>query len=302
MVQSTPRIRSLLRQADRVAGSGKRYAAEQLYRQILEEAPETAQAWAGLSAVTRDASEKERALRRAAELDPQYKDGTGPSLSPQEEAEPESQVVAEPEQPAVEVRPPAGGGAEPAISTVTIGDASAVDPALRVPDDGEVLAERLFCDNHPTRATNLRCNRCGRPICSSCARPTPVGYRCPVCIREQEDAFYSARIIDYLIAALVALPLALVAGYIAARIGFFVIFLSALAGTLIGRAVHFTVGRRRGRWLPAVVAGAVIIGGALPAVPLLLAILFGQPFGAIGLLWLGIYIVGATGAAYYQLK
>ncbi len=47
----SPRIRSLLRQADRVADAGKRSAAEKLYRQIIEEAPDTAAAWFGLGRV-----------------------------------------------------------------------------------------------------------------------------------------------------------------------------------------------------------------------------------------------------------
>ena len=50
MSMSSPRIRSLLRQADKVAASGKRSAAEKLYRQIIEEAPETAPAWVGVGA------------------------------------------------------------------------------------------------------------------------------------------------------------------------------------------------------------------------------------------------------------
>ncbi|MCA9920662.1 MAG: tetratricopeptide repeat protein, partial [Anaerolineales bacterium] len=46
-----PRVRSLLRQANKVAESGKKAAAEQLYRQILEEAPDVAEAWYGLGQV-----------------------------------------------------------------------------------------------------------------------------------------------------------------------------------------------------------------------------------------------------------
>ncbi len=69
----------------------------------------------------------------------------------------------------------------------------------------------LFCANHPSRETHLRCNRCGKPICSSCARLTPVGYRCPECIREHENIYYTATAADYIIAAIIAFPLSLVA-------------------------------------------------------------------------------------------
>jgi hypothetical protein len=35
----------------------------------------------------------------------------------------------------------------------------------------------------PDRETYLRCNRCERHICTSCAVLTPTGYRCKNCVR-----------------------------------------------------------------------------------------------------------------------
>ncbi|KAA3665098.1 MAG: hypothetical protein DWQ04_02290, partial [Chloroflexi bacterium] len=67
---SGPRLRSLLRQADRVAENGKRAAAVQLYKEILEEAPETEAAWIGLANVEPNQTEKERALQRALAIKP----------------------------------------------------------------------------------------------------------------------------------------------------------------------------------------------------------------------------------------
>lgn len=37
------------------------------------------------------------------------------------------------------------------------------------------------CSYHPNVMTGLRCSRCGKPICPSCAVRTPVGLRCPDC-------------------------------------------------------------------------------------------------------------------------
>ena len=71
METMSPRIRSLLRQADKVAASGKRSASTQLYRQIIDEAPETVGAWVGLAGVLRTQEEKEAALGKALELDPE---------------------------------------------------------------------------------------------------------------------------------------------------------------------------------------------------------------------------------------
>jgi membrane associated rhomboid family serine protease len=37
------------------------------------------------------------------------------------------------------------------------------------------------CYRHPSRETNVSCSNCGRPICTDCMIPSPVGMRCPEC-------------------------------------------------------------------------------------------------------------------------
>src|SRR5690606_10430831 len=44
--------------------------------------------------------------------------------------------------------------------------------------------DTLYCTVHPTRATLLRCNRCGRPMCTDCAVQHPVGLRCRECVNQ----------------------------------------------------------------------------------------------------------------------
>jgi membrane associated rhomboid family serine protease len=39
--------------------------------------------------------------------------------------------------------------------------------------------EPRYCYRHPDRETGLSCSECGRPICSECMTPAPVGIRCP---------------------------------------------------------------------------------------------------------------------------
>jgi len=41
--------------------------------------------------------------------------------------------------------------------------------------------DRQFCYRHPDRETWIRCGRCDRPICTSCAMQGPVGSRCKQC-------------------------------------------------------------------------------------------------------------------------
>ncbi len=144
-----------------------------------------------------------------------------------------------------------------------------------------------FCTVHPTVEANLHCNRCGRPMCTRCAVLTPVGYRCRECVRQQQDKFFDAQMIDYLIAGIVSFVASFFAAFIVSRIGFFLIaiFLSPAVGGMIGSLVWRMTRKRRGRYTAVVVGAGVVLGGLifLPANPI-----------NIGL-W--IYLFLATGAA-----
>lgn len=316
MENTSPRIRTLLRQAERVAKGGKRAAAEQLYRDIIDEAPDSAAAWAGLGSVLTDQAAKEAAYDQALAIDPENEKaveglqrllGAGQDVTEDEEQSHEDKdLLKDTSQVKSEVHVESGQ------SSHQIGYKESPEithTSETRPDDGhyhsDVSSETrvLYCANHPGRETHLRCNKCGKPICSSCAQPTPVGYRCPECIREHEDIFYTATPLDYVIAVLVALPLSLFAGLFAPRLSFFVIFLGAIIGSLIGRIVFRAVGRRRGRGLPQLVSAIVIVGAILPLIPQLFAVLLGGlSFGLIGLIWPVVYMVTASGAAYYQMR
>ena len=138
--------------------------------------------------------------------------------------------------------------------------------------------EPLVCYRHPKTETGLRCNRCGRPICPKCAVRTPVGFRCPECVHEQQNKFYTGGALDYVIAVVVALPLSLVAAaiftFLIGRIGFFSwiisFFAAPAAGGIIAEAVWRAVGRRRSRYLNIIAAGCFV----LSVVPFLLLTLF----------------------------
>jgi membrane associated rhomboid family serine protease len=41
------------------------------------------------------------------------------------------------------------------------------------------------CYRHPDRETGVSCSSCGRPICPDCMTSTPVGMRCPECMRQR---------------------------------------------------------------------------------------------------------------------
>ncbi len=176
------------------------------------------------------------------------------------------------------------------------------------------MSEPLYCANHPTTETYLRCNKCGKPICPKCAVQTPVGYRCRDCINAQQKVFYTDfHPIHYVIAAAVALPLALIAGWLIPGLGWYAIFLGPLAGTGIAEAARWAIQRRRGPYTWLVVCGCIAAGPAVKLLFSLLSLLFlaGMPQLSMGyyttnwlmgLIWNIVYLVTAIGAAYARLR
>jgi len=172
------------------------------------------------------------------------------------------------------------------------------------------MEERLYCVNHPKMETRLRCNKCGDPICIRCAVQTPVGYRCRACVNAQQRTFYAGfKRRYYLIAAVVALPLSLIAGWIIPRLGWYTIFLGPVVGGGIAEAARWAIGGKRGEYTWLVVCASVV-AGTLPMMMVSLLSLLGLVVGVPGvlaggllqLLWLGVYLLTAVGAAYARLR
>ncbi len=137
----------------------------------------------------------------------------------------------------------------------------------------EPLDEIVYCRWHPKVETSLRCYQCGAAICSKCARRTPVGYLCPDCRKSHTKRFDNVRIYDYAIAAVVALVLGAIASYIPLLpfAGWYIFFVSPLAGAIIAEAVSRLTRRRQSRHLWKVVVAFVVIG----SLPMLLMYAFG---------------------------
>jgi hypothetical protein len=162
----------------------------------------------------------------------------------------------------------------------------------------------LYCANHPTVETSLRCNYCEKPICPKCAKLTPTGYRCQDCMRSQQKVFDTAVWFDYPLAFAVAAILAFAGSYVASFLGFFTIFVAPIAGVIAAEAVRFATRRRRSPRLYLTAA----VGAALGSLPLLLieilAILLGggRLGGLLGLVWQGLYTFMVTSSFYYRLR
>ncbi len=174
------------------------------------------------------------------------------------------------------------------------------------------MSEPMYCVNHPKVETYLRCNKCGQPICARCAVQTPVGYRCRDCINAQQRVFYADfRPAYYVVAALVALPLSLLAGWLIPRLGWYAIILGPLVGGGIAQVTWWAIRRRRGKYTWLVVCGCIVVG-ALPNLLLTLLFIAGSAIpgggmtsgvaGLVDLVWDVVYLVGAGGAAYAWLR
>jgi len=218
--------------------------ARRLLTQATEQMPDSVDAWLALAGVVDSLEEKERCFTNVLSLDPDNRDAQAGLVRVQQKLSGRQAPVTT-------------GPAEPTT-----------EPGVG------------FCYRHPNVETGLRCNRCNKFICARCAVRTPVGFRCPDCIREQEDRYYTGGNLDYVIAAVVAFPLSLIAAWLFTSIlggfGFFILIIGFFAAPfiagLIAEAVRWAVGRRRSRYLSQVVIGAFVLGVA----PFLVrAVLFG---------------------------
>ncbi|MBI5944989.1 MAG: hypothetical protein HY864_11520 [Chloroflexi bacterium] len=160
-----------------------------------------------------------------------------------------------------------------------------------------------YCYIHPDRETALRCKRCEKPICASCAQRTPTGYLCRECVRSHQKSFDTAEWYDYALGFITASFLSAVAAFLVTLIGgigFFGWFLIAagapVAGAAIAESVRLVTRRRRSKNLFTTVAVAVAVG-ALPVAlfQLLTMNLFGIAFQAI-------YLVIAVPLVYTRLS
>ena len=165
-----------------------------------------------------------------------------------------------------------------------------------------------YCANHPNRETRLRCNKCGKLICSQCAVHTPTGYRCQECIKSQQKIFNTAEWYDYLLGFVTAAVISLLGSLIAPRLGFFVLFLAPVVGMVIAEAARLVTQKRRAKRLFLTIAAGALLGGLpmllLRVIPLLF--LLAQMENAIGLLlsslWYGAYVIMVTTTTYYRVS
>ncbi len=162
---------------------------------------------------------------------------------------------------------------------------------------------KMYCANHPSVETTLRCNRCEKPICAKCAVLTPTGYRCRECIKEQQKIFDTSLWYDYpltfIIVAILSYLGSLIGGWIALRFGFYIIiltlFLAPAMGGGIATAVRLATGKRRSKNLFILAVIAAVAG----CIPVALGLV--HFFSLFEFIYLAMYIVLMTSTLYYRL-
>ena len=123
----------------------------------------------------------------------------------------------------------------------------------------------MKCATHPEVETNLRCGKCGKPICPKCMVQTLVGARCPDCAKLYKLPTYRVSAKYYLRAIGTALGMAIACGVVWGLVGalvpffYFNLLLAPAAGYAIGEVVSLAVNRKRGRGLATVAGIAVVI-------------------------------------------
>ena len=138
-------------------------------------------------------------------------------------------------------------------------------PGEEKPSPGNSSTAIVYCAVHPQVETNLRCGKCGKPICPKCMVQTPVGARCAECAHLRRSPIYEVSSGQYLVAMGVAWGLGAMLGLAWAFLRFvpFFFYLNFLVslgiGYAIGELTGLAVNRKRGLGLQLIGGVGVII-------------------------------------------
>ena len=119
----------------------------------------------------------------------------------------------------------------------------------------------MRCALHPENETNLRCGKCGQPICPKCLVQTPVGARCPKCAALKRLPVYDVPAIFFARAIAAGLITASALGAVWPFIplgGFLLLLIAAGIGYAIGEMVSLSINRKRGPGLQAIAGTSVV--------------------------------------------
>jgi hypothetical protein len=297
-MDANDQLLELLERGRAALQSGNRLAARGYLRRAARNAPDRLDIWQELCQVSDRVPDRIDCLSHIIELDPSNARAREELAQLRQQVESE-RAKATSDAAATELEVNAEGTADiaqeaqpdvqPALAGIRL---DVTDEMRRAWDQAVAAGEPLHCIDHPHRETVLRCNRCAAPVCTDCVVRTPVGFRCKECVKAQQAGFYNARWYDWILAAIISFVLSIPASVITGLLGWwFSLIISPIAGSLIGGAVHWAVGRRRGRNTWWIVAVCIVAGTFIALVA-----------RATNLLSAGIYAFTATAASIGILR
>ena len=118
----------------------------------------------------------------------------------------------------------------------------------------------LYCANHPNVQTNLRCSRCGKPICARCRVATPVGYRCYECADVKSVPTYAVDSSYYVRSLAVGVGAAAAIGALWGLFPGFDFWAALIMGLVVGEGVSWAANMKRGPGLQMVGLASVVVG------------------------------------------
>ena len=282
-MRDTEQVTELIQRGKAAARVGRLEEAREYLGRAIELSPEDVEAWLSLASVETERAGKLACFETVLKLEPDNV---------------EARLGLEMLQQTAAADAAADEAAGDELEAIIAEASQRLDEAVGPPPPGELSLDDavLYCANHPSVETMLRCNRCNKPICTRCAVQTPVGYRCRECVGQQQAVFYTGGAIDYVIAGAISLVLGGIGSYLITLLGawFFALILGPTVGIGIAELVRLAVQRRRSKYLWIVVSGGIIVG-ALPA--LILAL-----FSIWSLITLGLFLMLAVGAAAARLR
>lgn len=116
------------------------------------------------------------------------------------------------------------------------------------------------CSYHPNVLTNLRCSRCGKPICPKCAVRTPVGMRCPECAGVRGLPTYRTTSTALVKATGAGLIVAIAVGVLWGFYPDWQFYLALLLGFGVAEAMAWACNAKRGRDLQILAVGLILLG------------------------------------------
>jgi len=174
-----------------------------------------------------------------------------------------------------------------------------VSEKLGVPVEETPAAETLYCYWHPDRETLLRCNKCGKPICTECAIRHPVGLRCKECAQVVRSPIYAVSLPELGLSGVVGLALGIGAAFIMTFLrGFWFVawIIGPIVGGFIAEAMSRVIRYKRG------VAMQVLAGLCIALGVVIVSVWLSRGLGLLFNPGILIYLAFAVGAAAARLR